>query len=197
MGFLKKWIRCILSFIAGVLGLAMSACTGMVISGTIDLSAIGAGKESINEATKAYKILTDSSLYTDAKSANLGAEFITMKVFAIITLVVSILLIVYAIIMLLKNLNVIKSDSIIFNIVGWSLACLLLIATIGLLVSSNVFAHAMVEFGVDSMVNDLGLPKSFINMTGKVGLYQPFMLTTSIVLALASAIFAFVKTKKA
>lgn len=197
MEFLKKWIGCILSFVAGVLGLSLSACTGMIVSGTVDLSAMGMGTQSINEVTKAFKVLTDSSLYTDAKAANLGSEFMTMKVFAIITLVVSILLIVYSIIMLLKNLNVIKSDSIVFDIIGWTLAALLLIATIGLLVSSNVYAGAVVDHTVSGLVNGMGLPENFINITGKVGLYQPMMLGVSIVLAIVTAVFAVIKRKAA
>ena len=117
-----------------------------------------------------------------------------MKVFAIITLVISILLIVYAIVMLLKNLNVIKSESIIFDIIGWSLAGLFLIATICLLVSSNVFANDVVEFLVSNL-ETMGLTKDLINITCKVGLYQPCMLGTSIILALVSAVFAVIKRK--
>ncbi|MBQ8615806.1 MAG: hypothetical protein IJ415_04495 [Clostridia bacterium] len=194
MDFLKKWIGCILSFVAGVLGLAMSACTGMIISGSYTHPL--AGVQNVNEVTKAFKVLTDSSLYSDAKAYGLGSEFMTMKVFAIITLVISILLIVYAIIMLLKNLNVIKSNSIVFDIIGWTLVALFLIATIGLLVSSNVYAGGVVDFQV-SLLTKAGIPENLIDITGKVGLYQPFMLGTSIILAIVTAVFAVIKLKAA
>lgn len=194
MDFLKKWIGCILSFVAGVLGLAMSACTGMIISGSYTHPL--AGVQNVNEVTKAFKVLTDSSLYSDAKAYGLGSEFMTMKVFAIITLVISILLIVYAIIMLLKNLNVIKSNSIVFDIIGWTLVALFLIATIGLLVSSNVYAGGVVDFQV-SLLTKAGIPENLIDITGKVGLYQPFMLGTSIILAIVTAVFAVIKRKAA
>jgi hypothetical protein len=36
-----------------------------------------------------------------------------------------------------------------------------------------------------------------LDIAGKVGLYQPFMLGTSIVLAIVTAVFAFIKRKEA
>ena len=209
MGFVKKWIGCILSFVAGVLALSLSACSGMILKGSIDLTSLGMGSESVNEMTKAFKVITDSSLYSDAKSFNLGTEFMTMKVFAIITLVIAVLLIIYSIFLLLKNLNVIKSNSKIFDIFGWSLAGLFLISTIALLVSSNVFANGVADFIVKTTQEELqalaqmpGVTPEMIagiklDFSGKVGLYQPFMLATSIVLALVTAVFAFIKRKDA
>ena len=201
MGFLKKWTSCILSFIAGVLALAMSACTGMIVSGSADLSALGMSAQTIDKTTKAFKVLTDASLYADAKNAGIGKEFMTMKVFAIITLVVAVLLIVYSIIMLLKNLNVIKSNSIVFNIIGWSLVALFLIATIGLLVTSNTYANLAIELTKAELLSK-GIPAQYvptlpIEVTGKVGVYQPFMLATSIILAVATTVFAVIKRKDA
>ena len=194
MGFLKKWISCILSFVAGVLGLSLSACTGMIVTGSISVQGTVIAK--IEEITKAHKVLTDSKLYDSAKLAGIDTEFLVMKVFAIITLVASILLIVYSIIMLLKNLNVIKSDSIVFDIIGWTLVALFLIATIGLVVSSNVYANLAVEL-VKLQVPAQYLPVATFDVVGKIGLYQPFMLGTSIVLALATAVFALIKRKDA
>ncbi len=201
MDFLKKWTSCIFSFIAGVLALAMSACTGMVVTGSINLTAIGLGTKSVDKVTKAFKVLTDSSLYTDEKNAGIGKEFITMKVFAIVTLVIAVLFIIYSIVMLLKNLNVIKSDIKALNIAGWSLVGLFLIATIGLLISSNTYANLAIELTKVELIS-LGVPTAIIptlpiEVVGKVGLYQPFMLATSIVLALTTAVFAFINRKKA
>jgi len=89
MSIVKKWTSCVVSFIAGVLGLALSACSGMVVK-------IDALK--VKETTKAFKVITDADLYKDAKTAGTGTEFLWLKVFAIITLIISILLIVYAIV---------------------------------------------------------------------------------------------------
>lgn len=201
MEFLKKWIGCILSFVAGVLGLSMSACAGMIVSGSVDLTALGMGTSSVDNVTKAFRVLTDSSLYTNAKAAGIGREFMTMKVFAIIALVISILLIVYSFVILLKNLNVIKSDTIIFDILGWSLVALFLIAIIGLLVSSNSYADLANKLTEVELLAK-GIPAAAIsmvkiNVVGQVGLYQPFMLGVSIVLALVTADFAVIKRKVA
>lgn len=184
MSILKKWLGCIASFIAGVCGLALSACTGMIVKGSIDLTALGMGKNNVESITKAYKVLTDSKLYTDAKEAGIGTEFVWMKVFAIFTLIVSILLIVYAIIMLLKNLNVIKSESKVFNIVGLSLVALLLVSTIGLLVTSNIYADATINL-VKSQVPSAIMQFAKVNVNANVGFYQPAMLVVSIVTAVA------------
>ncbi|MBQ8522855.1 MAG: hypothetical protein IJ458_04295 [Clostridia bacterium] len=199
MNFVKKWISTIISFVAGVCGLALSACTGMVASGTLDASALGMGKETIDSTTKAFKVLTDGDLYTEAKAAGIGSEFMTMKVFAIITLVISVLLIVYAIVMLLKNLNVIKCESKIFDIVGISLFALLLIATIGLLISSNGYASAMEDAVISAAkasVPQQYLSQVKIDVNVKVGVYQPIMLAISIISALVVGTFTFLKLKK-
>ena len=143
MDFLKKWISCIVSFIAGVCGLALSACSGMVAKVVFPNTLSAYGLESSTETTKAFKVLTDKDLYTQAQEAGIGSEFMVMKVFAIITLIISVLLIAYAIVILLKNLNVIKFESKIFDIVGISLILALLVATIGLLISSNAYANEM------------------------------------------------------
>lgn len=191
MDFLKKWMACIVSFVAGVCGLALSACSGMVTKITYDAAL---GMDATSDITKAFKVLTDSDLYTQAKEFGLGSEFMTMKVFAIITLVVSVLLIAYALVMLLKNLNVIKCDSRIFDIVGISLFVLLLVATIGLLVSSNSYANAM-EDAVNKMmaVAYSGMATAKFSL----GVYQPIMLVVSIIGALAYGTFTFLNMKKA
>ena len=86
MSFVKKWISTIMAFVAGICGLALSACSGMVASGYIDMTALGAKKETIDSITKGFKVLTDSDLYTEAKELGIGSEFMLMKAFAIITM---------------------------------------------------------------------------------------------------------------
>lgn len=200
MNFLKKWMGCIVSFVAGVCGLALSACSGMVTKLTADSSLAAYGLESRSESTKAFKVLTDGDLYTQAKEAGLGSEFMVMKVFAIITLVVSILLIVYALVMLLKNLNVIKFNGKILDIVGISLFVLLLISTIGLLISSNNYASAMEKATLKSLQGLgalLGVDIStLVSLNISTGVYQPTMLVISIIGALAVGTFTFLNLKK-
>ena len=205
MSFVKKWISTIVSFVAGVCGLALSACSGMVASGMVDASALGMGKNPVDSTTKAFKVLTDADLYKKAKELKLGTEFMLMKVFAIITLIISILLIIYAIVMLLKNLNVIKCESKIFNIVGIALVALLLIATIGLLITSNNYANAMEDAtinGLKAMYLLGGVPETALSnikfdINVKVGLYQPIMLVISIISAIVVSTFTFIKRKDA
>ena len=201
MNFVKKWIGCIVSFVAGVCGLALSACPGMVVKGTIDLSALGMGTNSVKEVTKGFKVLTDSSLYTDAKAAGIGTEFLWMKAFAIVTLIASILLIAYAIVVLLKNINVIKCNSKVFDIVGISLIALLLVATIGLMITSTNYADCAVKI-VEANVVAMGVPSQYLTAVGikvnaTVGTYQIAMLIISIISAVLVSAFTFVNRKKA
>ena len=121
MNFVKKWTSCILSFVCGVLGLALSACSGMIVKATVDTTALGGEISKIDEMTKAFKVITDNSLYKDAKSLGIGTEFVWLKVFAILTLVISVLLIIFALIKLLQNVNLIKTNHIAIDIVGHSL----------------------------------------------------------------------------
>ena len=221
MNFVKKWMSTIISFVAGVCGLALSATVGMKAYAAINASALESAlgrdfsQTVVDSSTKAFKVLTDSKLYTQAKDLGIGSEFMVMKVFAIITLVVSILLIVYALVMLLKNLNVIKCESKIFDIVGICLFVLLLVATIGLLVSSNAYANAMedailqktkaqftatlnyelTKAGMASMLETLVAQTKFVADV-KIGFYQPAMLVISIISALVYGTFTFLNMKK-
>lgn len=176
MQMIKKWGSCIVPFIAGVLALALSACSGMVAVSTI----MG---QSTTNVTKAFKVLTEKELLTQAKEAGLTSEFMTMKVFSIVLTVLAVLLIIYSIIMLLKNVNVIKSDSKVFSIVGLSLISLFLIASIGVLVSSNIYAGAMAEHA-NNLFEQLHM-SAIASASVKIGVYQPIMLATGIVSALA------------
>lgn len=175
---IKKWGSCVFSFIAGVLALALSACSGMVAVKTV----MG---QSTTDITKAFKVLTDKNLLTQAKAAGLQSEFMTMKVFSIILTVLAALLIVYSIIVLLKNVNVLKSESKIFSIVGLILIGLFLIASIGVLVSSNIYAGAMAEHA-NKLFEQLNI-SAVASASVKIGVYQPIMLATGIVSALAIA----------
>lgn len=212
MTMIKKWAKCVVSFVAGVLGLALSACPGMIVKGSVDGSALGTMGEMFNgsstEKVKAFKVITDGSLYTDAKAMGIGKEFLCLKVFAIITLVVAVLLIVYSIIALLQNLNVLKSH-IAFDVFGWSMFALFVIATIGLLIASNSYANAFEEkyIGVLKLEISTALTLSGLdpitiiaaikfNVEASVGLYQPFMLTVGIISALAVAVFDVLRLKK-
>ena len=177
MRFLKKWTSCIFSFIAGVITLALSACSGMVTSNIL------AGKST----TKAFEVITDTDLLKTAEQLGVESKFATMKAFSIILMVVAVLLLVYSIILLLKNLNVIKSKSKALDIVGWTLVALFLLSTIAVLVSSNVYADAMMATTTGRM----------LQLSAKVGFYQPFMLGTGIVLAIITTVFALLKRKDA
>jgi hypothetical protein len=203
MNFLKRWAWCIISLVAGVCGLALSACSGMVSKVVFPEALSAYGLETATETTKAFKVLTDSNLYTQAKEAGLGKEFMTMKVFAIFTLIVSILLIAYAVVMLLKNLNVIKFESKIFDIVCISLFALLLISTIGLLIASNNYASEMekimksnIALGIKQLETMLGSAIDW-KLNTAVGVYQPTMLVISIISALVVGTFTFLNKKSA
>ncbi len=187
MDILKKWTSCIVSFVAGVLALAMSAVSGMVAVTSIPTMA---NETSI---TKAYKVLTDNQLLEEAKKAGLESKFITMKVFSVILTVVAVLLLIYSIVMLLKNLNVIKSESKVFGIVGIILSVLFIATAIAVLVASNSYASAMQSVMADLVsLQTSGLGSISI----KVGLYQPFMLITSIISGLAISAFEILNLKK-
>ena len=190
MEFIKKWASCLFSFIAGALGLLLSLCTGM--SNTVSITSPALGINEVSESTtKAHKMLTDSSLATQAETYNASTEFGWLKAFSIIMMVVSILLIVFAIVMLLKNVNVIKSDSSVFDICEIVLAGLLLVAVIGLVVSSTVYAGALEE-GITAA---LGLKYASmisaltISVSVSVGIYQWVMLVVGIISALAITTF--------
>lgn len=223
MNLVKKWIGCVVSFVAGVLGLALSVCTGMTAVAKVDGSALAGtavGDTSatlVDNTTKAFKVLTDKDLYTQAKELGIKSEFLTMKVFAIITLVVAVLLIAYSIVMLLKNLNVIKCEGKIFEYVGLGLIVLFLISTIGLFVASNGYANAMEDVMADvvkaqygyvftAKLTGLGMDTTTIstllglhkyNVNVAIGVYQPVMLVVAIVSAIVVGVFTFIKRKEA
>lgn len=186
MSIVKKWANCVIAFVAGVLGLAMSATTGMKV-----LTTIGATGATNNKIVKAFKVLTDSSLLDEAKRYGVENDFICMKVFAIITLIAAILLIVWSIVMLLQNLNVIKSSHIAFDIVTIALVVLFLVATIGLLVSSNAYGNAITG------AIEAAYPAAYqVSSTAKLGVYQPFMLVVSIITAIVTGTFTFLNKKR-
>ena len=200
MDFLKKWASCIVSFVAGFLGLILSLCTGMkssysVVSNTPAVPV----NVSNSETTKAHKMLTDSKLADQAELYDVKTEFNWLKTFSVIMTVVSILLIVYAVVMLLKNLNVIKFEHAIFDIAGIVLAGLLLVAVIGLVITSNVYANAMedavegaLKLGYASYISYLT-----VSVSVSVGVYQWTMLVVGVIAAIASTTFIILKRKNA
>ena len=216
MNLVKKWAGCVVSFFAGVCGLLLSLTVGMKASALIDASALESmlgfdASQKVKTTTKAFKVLTDGDLYTEAKELGIGSEFMVMKIFAIITLLVSVLLIAYGVVLLLKNLNQIKLDCKITTIAGICLFALLLVATIGLLVASNNYANAMEDAMLSTMKALFGAELSAVlapemvasilaqigfSINVSVGVYQPAMLVISIICALAFGVVTFMNMKK-
>jgi len=175
MEIVKKWAGCVVAFVAGLLGLVLSATSGMVRKTPLGSS-----------STKAFKVITDSDLMEQAELFKIKSDFVTLKIFAIVTLIVSVLLLVYAVVALLNNLKVINLNSKILELSSLVLVVLLLVSTIGLLVASNNYANEMFN-----VVKYMGVTKV------SVGVYQPVMLVVSIITTVASAVFAFLKRKSA
>lgn len=206
MDFLKKWLGCIISFIAGVCGLALSACSGMKVLAEIDASAINSSlSKTSSEIVKAFKVITDADLYTQAKDLGITTEFVWLKVFAIITLVVSVALIVWSIVLLLKNVNVIKVSNNSFNIVTFVLITLLVVATLGLLISSNVYASELETALISATklqyiaggVPEVALSSIIFDINAKVGVYQPTIFVISVIAFIINGIFTFINKKTA
>lgn len=206
MDFLKKWLGCIISFIAGVCGLALSACSGMKVLAEIDASAINSLlSKTSSEIVKAFKVITDADLYTQAKDLGITTEFVWLKVFAIITLVVSVALIVWSIVLLLKNVNVIKVSNNSFNIVTFVLITLLVVATLGLLISSNVYASELETALISATklqyiavgVPEVALSSIVFDINAKVGVYQPTIFVISVIAFIINGIFTFINKKTA
>ena len=96
-----------------------------------------------------------------------------------------------------------KIESKIFDIVGICLFVLLLVSTIGLLVSSNAYANAMDDSLIAVMKKATAsvpaqyLPKVVIKSSVEIGFYQPAMVVISIVSALVYGTFTFLNKKSA
>lgn len=209
MNFLKKWMNSIVLFVSGVLGLLLSLCSGMKTSYSIDASALGSPyaemiSSSHSETTKAHKVITDSKLADTAKNFSISTEFTWLKVFGIIGVIVSIILIVYAVVLLLKNLNVIKCESKVFDIITLALPALLVVATVGLLICSFIYANAQ-EDAILKMLNGTILsnpatsPYASVIKTCasvKIGVYQPLIFAISIITMVVVATFSVLKIKQ-
>lgn len=198
MDFLKKWASCIVSFVAGFLGLILSLCTGMKSSySVVSSTELVPVNVTNSETTKAHKMLTDSKLADQAELYDVKTEFNWLKTFSVIMTVVSILLIVYAIVMILKNLNVIKVEHVAFDISGIVLAALLVVAVVGLVITSNVYANAMESAIVGALKLGYASYMSYltVSVSVSVGVYQWTMLVVGIVAAIASTTFIILKRK--
>ena len=208
MNFIKKWLTSIVLAVSGVLGLLLSLLVGMKVSYGIDASALGSPyaemlNQSHQEATKAHEVLTDGSLVDSAKSFGISTEFGFLKAFGIIGVIVSVILILWAIVLLLKNLNVIKVENKAFDIVSLALPIAFVLATVGLLICSLVYANAQQD-AILKLLNGSILSNSQIagyasliklSATVKVGLYQPIILVISIIGALIVGTTTFLKLK--
>jgi hypothetical protein len=190
MNFLKKWINSIVLFITGALGLLLSLCTGLTLSVSV------AGTKVLDKAVKAHKIVTDSNLVDEAKLYGVSSEFSRLKVFAIIGVIVSIILVIYAIVLLLKNLNVIKCENKIFDIIALVLPVVLLVVIILVLVFSNLYASSLKEPIATLLSLGTGAPLTVIKVTAKIGVYQPLMIATSAFATIIIGTFAFLKAKQ-
>jgi len=177
MNFLKKWINCIVTFVAGVCGLAFAAFSGLV------MKAMGT-----SQSVKAFDIITDAEAYTESKLLGLETEFVFVKAASIAMLVVAIILLVYSVVLLLRNLNVIKSESKVFDIVNYALIAVLVVVAIVLFVASIIYANGY----ADAFTKMAG-----IKITGTMGSYQPLMLAVSLVSAAVTGLFAFLSRKDA
>ncbi len=209
MNFLKKWINSIVLFITGALGLLLSLCTGMKTSYGIDASALGSPysdmlSQSHCETTKAHKVITDSDLATSAKNFGISTEFTWLKAFGIIGVIVSIILVIYAVVLLLKNLGVIKFENKVFDVISIVLPAVFVVATVGLLICSFIYANAQQD-AIIKMLNGTILSNPQISAYASliktsasvnVGVYQPLILAISIVGALIVGTFTFLKAKQ-
>ena len=210
MNFLKKWLNSITLFICGFLGLILSLCSGMKTTYSIDATALGAPyadaiSKSHSETTKAYKVLTDGNLKTTAESLGVGSEFGIMKAFGVIGVIVSILLIIWAIVSVLQNLNIININGKIFNIITIIMPIAFLVATAGLLSTSLIYAKAQQDALLKMVGGQLTANPAISNYISLikidasvvVGLYQPLILAVSIISLLLIGAFSFLKSKKA
>ena len=190
MNFLKKWINCMVLGITGVLGLLLSLCSGM------KTHASAMGQTLLKSTVKAHEVVTDGSLVTEAKRLGVSSEFGLLKAFSIIGVIVSIILVIYAIVLLLKNLNVIKCENKAFDIVSLVLPVLTLVVMIAVLICLIVYANALKEVLPTSLSHIASIPVNVITLSIKIGLYQPIMLAISIIAVIIIGTFAFLKAKK-
>ena len=199
MDFLKKWASCIFSFVAGALGLILSLCTGMIKSVSVSSNVIPAANIAQNENIKAHKMLTDSKLADQADLYKVSTEFSWLKAFSVIMTVVSILLVVYSLVMLLKNLDVIKFDHAAFDIVGIVLSVLLLVAVVGLVITSNVYANAIEDAVIKALNLQFVSYISYVTISAQfsVGVYQWTMLVVGIIAAVVTTTFTILRRKDA
>lgn len=169
---LKKWAGCVVSLISGILGLAMSATSGMVTKNPFT-----------TETTKASEVLTNSDLLDASKLIGLESEFAWLKTVSVIMVVVSVILIVYGLVLLLKNINVIKSDNKVFGVINLVLSVALLVVAILLITATGSYCSALSDV-------------SRKTVTAEAGFYQPFMLGVGLVATLVNCAVLFVRKKK-
>jgi len=184
MNFIKKWGASLVSLVVGVLGLALSTCSGLIVKVLLG------GKIVMEETTKAHKIITDTDLADAAELMQLEGKFTLLKIASIIMMVISVLVLIYAIVMILKNINVVKGKDKTFGKVNLLLNVLLLVSVIAVLVATFVYGN-----GLADKLNVLqfgGIAK----VTVSVGVYQWAMLAVSVVGLLVAFLSNNKKSKK-
>lgn len=196
MNFLKKWTGCILSFVAGVLGLSLGCINGLTLAYSSDTSAASAAagitipEASFSGSTSVYEMVNDATIQT---------ELVFLKVLTIVILVMSALLIVNAIVLQLKNLNVIKSSHIAFDIVTYVLVGLFAVVSILFLVVSILYANGVAETALETLqANYAALPVAQLityNVKSGIGAYQPIMVVVSVITAIATSVFTALNRK--
>ena len=119
---MKKFIGAICSGVAGVVTLIMLCFDWMVAKVTM------AGETMLEQKLTGWNLLTNKMKGESAGMETFKGAYTLYKVAAIIMLIVAILLIAYAVVLLLKNLNVIKFN-FKFNLVN-NILLTVLVATI-------------------------------------------------------------------
>ena len=133
---MKKFLGAIISGAAGVLGFILMSLDWA----TLKIKSLVLGKNVFNESYTGWDLIKDAN---DAMSEMDG--YMIYKIFAIIMLVISALLIVFAVIMLLKSLGIIKGKfnlSAINNILLTLFLVCSIVAIIGLVIMGNDFVDA-------------------------------------------------------
>ncbi len=189
MSIVKKWASCATSFLGGFLALVMSLASGMVAC--MSIPALGMKEESV---TKAMKVLTDGKLAKQAKAYGIDGEFGLMKGFSVVLTVVAILLLAYAVLKLLQNLNVLKINNRILSIAGIVVGGLFLVATVGVFASSLGYAGAMEDALTKMLTAQTGGAAEF-SASVKLGVYQPVMLLVGALTAIVVCVFEVLKLK--
>ena len=178
---LKKWLGCIVSFLVGVCGLTVLFLSGL----KTDLFAFNSVSKNY---LKAYEILKVRDMPQQTPSY-LIESYKILFVIAIIAIVVYALLILWSIVLLLKNVNIIKKNSKAFNIVNSVLLGIVLIVLVGLILTTLNYAK-----NYDILIET---SYAFINVKAHttIGAYQWVMCIFALIANLTNITFGLTKLK--